>query len=196
METEKPKSSQPIPDHAEKVFEGKMFDVYQWKQEMYDGSTKIFEKAQRPDTTDVIAFTEEGKIIVLDQEQPGKERFFSLPGGRIEEGEDPMDSARRELTEETGYECGEIELWHSSQPVGKLEWAMYFFVARNCKKIAQQNLDGGEKIKVMLVSVDEFLDMIFSQKMKASEIILKILKENLLVLDKEETYNKVRNHFK
>lgn len=191
----KPKSTQPIPDHAKKVFSGTFFDVYQWEQEMFDGSKKIFEKVKRADTTDVIAFTQDNKIIVLDQFQPGKDHFYSLPGGRIEEGEDHSESAKRELMEETGYDCEEIKLWHSFQPTSKVEWALYFFVARNCKKVTEQNLDGGEKIKVMLVSVDKFLDMIFSQKIKVSEIILKLLEDNLLVIDKEKTFKKIKEYF-
>ncbi|KKP89624.1 MAG: NUDIX hydrolase [Candidatus Moranbacteria bacterium GW2011_GWC2_37_73] len=43
MKIEKPKSTQLIPEHAKKVFSGTFFDVYQWEQEMFDGSKKIKE---------------------------------------------------------------------------------------------------------------------------------------------------------
>ena len=46
-----------MPEHAKKVFSGVMFDVYQWEQEMYDGSTATFEKLTRPDTAQVIPVT-------------------------------------------------------------------------------------------------------------------------------------------
>src|SRR6266567_4147904 len=104
MNIEKPKSRQPIPENAKKVFEGEIFDVFQWEQEMFDGSRKTFEKVERPDTANIIAFTEDGKVIILDQEQPGKDKFVSLPGGRIDEGENPLEAAKRELLEETGFQ--------------------------------------------------------------------------------------------
>lgn len=192
---ERPKSRQPIPEHAEKVFEGQLFDVFQWEQELYDGSRKIFEKVQRTDTTDIIAITEDEKVIVLEQEQPGKGKFFSLPGGSIDRDEDPMDNAKRELLEETGYESKDISLWYSTQQVSKIDWALYIFVARNCKKISDQNLDGGEKIKVLLVSMEEFIDMIIDQKIVLTPLTMQLLKENLLVIDREETYEKIKNYF-
>lgn len=195
MNTEKPKSRQPIPQHAKKVFEGKLFDVFQWEQKLYDGSKGIFEKVQRTDTTDVIAITEDGKVIVLEQEQPGKGKFFSLPGGSVDRGEDPVDNAKRELLEETGYEAGEISLWHSIQQVSKIDWALYIFVAKNCKKVSDQNLDSGEKIKVLLVSMEEFVDMIIDQKIILTALNMQLLKEDLLVIDRSASHEKIKKYF-
>ena len=50
MEINRPQSKQPIPANAKKVFHGVIFDVYQWEQEMFDGTKEIFEKLKRPDT--------------------------------------------------------------------------------------------------------------------------------------------------
>ena len=50
----RPTSKQPIPDHAKLVFKGTVYSVYQWDQEMYDGSTKVFEKVARADSATVI----------------------------------------------------------------------------------------------------------------------------------------------
>ena len=195
MKIEKTKSQQIIPEHAKKVFTGAIFDVYQWEQEMFDGSKQIFEKLRRPYTVNVIAFTEEGKIIFLDQEQPSKGSFFSLPGGRVDEGESLEDAARRELLEETGYKCESISLWHSKQIVSKMDWIVYFFVAKGCKKVSEQNLDAGEKIKVKLVDIEEFIDMIFAEKIESAEFIMKLFKDELIVIDKEKTYEKIKNNF-
>lgn len=195
MKIEKTKLQQSIPENAKKVFEGVIFDVYQWQQEMFDGSFDTFEKLKRSDTANILAFTEDGKIIVLEQEQPHKGKFFSIPGGRVEEGETPEDGARREFLEETGYEAESFQLWHSSQLISKMDWMHYTFVAKGCKKVAEQNLDAGERIIVKLVEMEEFLEMIISQKIKGSEFIMKFLKEDLLVIDKEKTLEKIKKHF-
>ncbi len=55
MNIERPASKQPMPDHARRVFRGEVFDVYQWEQEMFDGSKAVFEKLIRQDT--VIIYT-------------------------------------------------------------------------------------------------------------------------------------------
>src|SRR5688572_20587166 len=99
MNIEKPKSKQPIPDNAKKVFEGVIFDVYQWEQEMYDGTKAVFEKLRRPDTVSIIPVTESGQIIFSYQEQPGTAGAYSTLGGRVDEGEDVLDAAKRELLE-------------------------------------------------------------------------------------------------
>ena len=51
--------------------------------------------------------------------------------------------------EETGYEAQEYVLWKSLQPVSKIEWAVYVFVARGLKKVSDLHLDAGEKIELM-----------------------------------------------
>lgn len=59
-----------IPDHAQLVFTGKTFDVYQWEQEMFDGSTKTFEKLRRNHSIDIVAVDQDKKIYILEEEQP------------------------------------------------------------------------------------------------------------------------------
>lgn len=157
MKIERPKSKQPLPENAKKVFEGVMFDVYQWEQEMFDGTKETFEKLKRPDTVTVFAVLDDGKIVLTKQEQPGKEAFIGAAGGRVNPGEDILDAAKRELFEETGYGADEFILWKAVQPIGKIEWAVYIFVARKLRKISELSLDAGEKIEVITVDFDEFI---------------------------------------
>jgi 8-oxo-dGTP pyrophosphatase MutT (NUDIX family) len=158
MKIERPPSKQFMPPDAKLVFKGVIFDVYQWEQEMFDGTKSTFEKLKRADTTVVIPITSEGKIILTLQEQPGKAPFIGCAGGRLEPNEDPLESAKRELLEETGYEAGEMVLWRALQPVSKLDWVIYTFIAKDCRKVAEQKLDAGEKIELKLLDFEEFVE--------------------------------------
>ena len=56
-------------------------------------------------------------------------------------------------------------------------------------------LDILRRLKKEPIEFDEFLEMIFSQKIKSSEFIMKFLKEDLIVIDKEKTFEKIKNYF-
>lgn len=159
MHIARPISRQPIPRHAQRVFRGKLFDVYQWQQPMYDGTTATFEKLRRPDTVVVFGVMDDGQILLSRQQQPGKTAWIGALGGRVDDGEAVLDAAKRELREESGYEAATFTLWHAEQPVSKIEWAVYVFIAKGLTRVSDQTLDSGEKIELLPVSFDEFLRM-------------------------------------
>lgn len=176
MNIPQPPSKQPIPTHAQKVFSGLIFDVYQWKQEMYDGSFETFEKLKRVDTVGVIPITPEGKILISRQEQPSIAPFWGTFGGRMNPGEDPLQAAQRELLEESGYVSDNWQLWQAFQPLEKIEWSIYNFVAKNCRPVAASTPDSGEKITMEAVTFDEFLSIAQRPDFRDSEITLEILR--------------------
>lgn len=157
MRIERPASIQPMPPNARRVFKGVVFDVYQWEQKLFDGTATVFEKIKRADTVVILPVTADKRIIMLDQEQPGRPPFTSFPAGRAEEGESPDAAALRELQEETGYVPAELDLWYAIQPTSKIDWAIFVFVARGCRPEAEQKLDGGEKIAMRLMSFEEVM---------------------------------------
>ena len=147
-----------IPENAKRVFEGTIFDVYQWEQELYDGSKAIFEKIVRPDTVTIIPVLPDGRILLIEDSQPSRDTVLTPPAGRIEEGETPEEAARRELLEETGYVVDSVELLSEIHPVGKLDWVIYWFAGRGAKKIQESEPDAGEKIIPKIVSFEEFIE--------------------------------------
>jgi len=160
MKIERPISTAPLPENAKKVFQGEIFGIYQWEVKCYDGTTMIFEKAKRRDSAFIIPVTEDHQIILGVQEQPDKPLFTGLVGGQIDEGEDVLEAAKRELLEESGYEAKDWLLFNANQPVSKLEWAIYTFIAKGCKKVAEQKLDSAEKIELKIVDFDEFIKIV------------------------------------
>ncbi len=146
-----------IPSQAKRVFKGKIFDVYQWEQQMFDGSHETFEMLKRPDTVQIIATGDE-KIFIAKEQQPNRtEPYLTLFGGRVDDGEEPLAAAKRELLEEAGMTTNDWELWCTKEPASKIEWTVYTFIARGCKQTHAQCLDAGEKITLHEVNLDEFV---------------------------------------
>lgn len=166
-----------IPRNAKKVFDGVIFNIYQWQQQMYDGSYQTFEKAKRPDTVNVFAITPEGKIILTKQSQPGLEEYIGTLGGRVDAGEDHLTAAKRELLEESGYASDDWQLWFISEPLEKIDWQIHTYIAKNCKKVGESHQDPGEKIELVFVSFDELVnDIIYRDNYREFEIMVKIVK--------------------
>lgn len=153
-----------IPPHAQKVFTGIIYDVYQWEQELYDGSTTIFEALQRPWTVEIIAVVED-KIAIERERQPGKDRYMTLISGRIEAGEEPLEAAKRELEEETGIVAHDWQLYQEFPMGSKIDHTMYYYIAKDCQVHGKQNLDAWEQIEVHYIDFDQFIAFIQSQTM-------------------------------
>jgi ADP-ribose pyrophosphatase len=114
-----------VPKHAKRVFKGVIFNVWQWPQKMYDGSTKTFEIITRHHTVVVIPEMN-GKIVIIKQQQPRMKWFYSVPAGRMDvPGESPKEAALRELREETGLKPTRMKLWKKIPNTGKVVHNLY-----------------------------------------------------------------------
>jgi len=168
-----------FPKHAKLVFKGLLFDVYQWQQEMFDGSQSTFEGLKRTGTIQVIP-TQGDKILISHEEQPLKPKAYTFFGGRQEKNEDALEAAKRELLEESGMESSDWELIKSYPNRGKIDWNTYLFLARNCKKVSEPHLDPGEKIEIIPVNFDRFLKIVSSEDFWGlPQVVIDILKMRL-----------------
>jgi len=148
-----------LPALAKRVFEWILFDVYQWPQELFDGTITTFEMLKRKPTVDVIV-VDGNLILVTEEEQPNTWAFPAIVWGGSEEWEDVIQAGKRELLEETWYEAKKWELlaeyfWVSS----KLHYHETLLIARDITKIQDPILDGWEKISIRWVNFDEFLQL-------------------------------------
>ncbi len=105
-----------------------------------------------PDWVNIIAVTEDGDIVLERQYRHGLgNTCYELPCGVIEKGETPLEAAKRELLEETGYAGGQWHEWMilSPNPATSNNLA-HSFLALGVKKVADQSLDATEDIEVYL----------------------------------------------
>jgi ADP-ribose pyrophosphatase len=137
-----------MPDTAKKVFTGKIFDVYQWPQTLFDGTTATFEMLRRPDTILFLCIKDD-KLVLVDEMQPGRPRFVRVPGGRVDPGEDWLSTAQRECSEELGMTFKEWRLVSVRQPVAKIEWFVAVYIASDFVEQYAPHIDAGEQITIV-----------------------------------------------
>lgn len=179
-----------LPPNAKLVYKGIIFDIYQWEQTMFDGSIQIFERQKRPDTVLVIPVVGD-RILVQEQKQPQRGRWVSLPGGRRGENENSLDTAQRELLEETGYASNDWQLWKVFDPVPKMVWSIYTFIARKCVFKQEQHLEAGEKIKNILLTFDQFLMLSEDERFQKSVDMVNYMLRVRLDEQKKEEFRKL-----
>jgi 8-oxo-dGTP pyrophosphatase MutT (NUDIX family) len=158
-----PDDSVLIPDQAQRVFKGEIFDVYQWSQPLFDGSEQTFEMLKRPDTVSIIAVVDD-KILVINDEQPHLGSRQSFPGGRVDAQDPTVEAAaRRELLEETGYTFDNWRLVKVWQPYRKMEWFIYVWLACEVDEQAEPHTDAGEKIKLQTLDFNTVKQLIIKR---------------------------------
>lgn len=114
-----------------------------------------------PNWINVIAITEDGRFIIERQYRHGLQRIeCELCAGMIEDGEDPLSAAQRELLEETGYGEGEWTLFMKSAPNhAAMTNVNYSYIAKGVKKLSNQQLEKTEDIEILLKTKEELLEM-------------------------------------
>lgn len=110
----------------------------------------------------VFAVTPANEVVLVEQYRYGNDSLVTeLPAGTIDEDEDPLECARRELSEETGFSSGEWELVLATptEPV-RSNSIMHCYLARNAVETSSQSLDATEHIEVRLVPLDALRAML------------------------------------
>lgn len=166
----------PVPPNAKRVFHGVLFDLWQWEQEMFDGSRATFECETRQDTVTIIGFLDSKTVLLTHQEQSGRIPFRDFPGGRVDEGETHEAAARREFLEETGLVIGRLWPFRYTEVYGSTRFAQTVFVAAGpYDHVKERHLDPGERIEVLRTPWDDAVRMCLRHELRQAEVMLAVL---------------------
>ncbi len=124
-----------------------------------------------PDWVNILAITKEGKFIFIRQYRHGiQEVRYELCAGVCDPSDtSPMDAAKRELLEETGYGNGNWQEYMviSANPSTMTNWT-YVFLATDVEPVSTQHLEATEDLTVHLLSYEEVLELLQTDQIKQS----------------------------
>lgn len=145
---------------SETIFQGKIIDVRLDEVTLPNGKTSRRELVCHSGAVAVIAITEDGRIIMVRQfRKPLDRPLVEIPAGKLEQGEDPEHTARRELEEETGYRCTQLQYVTSfyTSP-GFANEIIHLYYSDQLQK-GEPQTDEDEFVEVMEVTLHEALEL-------------------------------------
>lgn len=119
-----------------------------------------------PDVSCVVALTKDKKILFVKEYKHGvKKEVLQLPCGYVDKEESPLQTAQRELLEETGYASKNWRfIGRNAGSPGKLTHYYYFFFAEDVEKIQEPKLDEREVLKCVLYPLNDIEKQIKKQE--------------------------------
>jgi len=158
------------------IYQGKIINLRHDKVKLPDDRETIREIVEHPGAVVILALTEKKEIVMIRQfRKPADEVLWELPAGTLEEGEDLVSCARRELEEETGYHPRKIKklITFFSTP-GFCNEKLTLFLAGDLEK-KNKNEDADEFIEVELIKPNEALRLVQENVIKDAKTIIGIL---------------------
>lgn len=164
--------------HSEKIFDGKVISLKVDDVTLPNGETSKREIINHPGAVAIIAITDNNKLLVVEQYRKALERsIIEIPAGKLEKGEEPIVTARRELEEETGYTTDSLEFVQAfATSPGFADEIIHVFLARNLKKLQTPvQMDEDEFVELMEVSLEEAQAMMADERIYDAKTAFAVL---------------------
>jgi ADP-ribose pyrophosphatase len=158
------------------VLDGNLLKVHRDTVRLPDGTHGEREYIRHPGAVAIVALFDDGKLLLERQfRYPNRREFIEIPAGKLEPGEPPLATAKRELLEETGYVAAEwarIGVMHTA--IGYTNEAIELFLARKLTKETAK-LDAGEFLETFLLSLDEAVAMVQDGRITDAKTMVGVL---------------------
>ena len=143
---------------TEQIFDGRLLKVWRDRVRLPDGSEAGREYIKHPGAVAILPILPDGRILLERQfRYPMHRVMLEFPAGKLEYGEDPLDCARRELLEETGYTATDwTYLTTIHNAIAYCDEHIVLYLARGLTE-GERQLDEGEFLETITVTLEELL---------------------------------------
>jgi ADP-ribose pyrophosphatase len=162
---------------SELVFDGKLLKVYRDQVRLPDGSYGEREYIRHPGAVAVVPLFDDRSVLLERQfRYPQGRVFIEVPAGKLEPNEPHLDTAKRELLEETGYSAAEwtrLGVIHTA--IAYTNEAIEIFIARKLRQEGAAQLDAGEFVETLIAPFDEAIAMVRDGRITDSKTVAALL---------------------
>lgn len=161
---------------GEKVYDGKLLQVHRDIVALPDGSEEVREVIRHPGAAVVVPHLGHGRLVLVRQFRYALNReTLEFPAGRLDPQEDPLDCARRELAEETGYLAGKWRHLFSLHPApGYTDERLEIYLAEDLST-GESHPDDDERVQLIEASFDQLVDWFQQGKITDSKTCAALL---------------------
>ena len=161
---------------SEPVFDGTLLHVRRDHVRLPDGKLATREYIVHPGAVVMIPVRDDGRLVVERQYRyPLQRVFIEFPAGKLDPGEDALDTARRELLEETGYTATTWTRLGVIHPVISYSTeAIEMYIARGLSHVGAR-LDAGEFLEIIDLGVDEMLALVDASEITDAKTVAALL---------------------
>ncbi|MEK3730840.1 MULTISPECIES: NUDIX hydrolase [Paenibacillus] len=164
------------------IFSGKIISLQVDTVRLPNGNTATREVVRHPGAVAVLALKDQKMLVVDQYRQPLGRCEVEIPAGKLEPGEDPLEAAKRELEEETGYTCGSIRKLHSfyTSP-GFADEVIHLYLAEDLTR-GDMNPDEDEFLEMAEITLEEAYQLIQEERISDAKTILAVYAWNMYSL--------------
>ena len=161
----------------EEIFRGRIVYLHKDAVRLPDGSETSREVVEHPGGVTVIPVDSDGAVYCVRQYRyPYGEHLLETPAGKLEPGEDPLECAVRELSEETGFTAENYVYLGALYPSpGYCRETIHIYLATGLTP-GKVHLDAGEFLDVERYTLDELADMVMKNELKDAKTVTAVLK--------------------
>lgn len=165
-----------VMDEPEILLRARRFAVVRKSYATPDGRLHQREVIEHPGAVTILPLLDDDRICLIRNYRVAVgETLIELPAGTLEPGEDPAETARRELEEETGYRAGSVtRLCDFFMSPGILRERMFVFLASELQP-GEPRLEGGEQIEAMPVRWDEAMQLVATGQIHDAKTLAALL---------------------
>lgn len=157
------------------VFNGRILSVRKDDVSLPDGSTSIREVVEHSGGSAVLCERDNKILLVKQFRYPYKEEILELPAGKLNEGEDPAQTAIRELEEEGGIKAERVEKMFDVYPTPAYTNEIIRIYRAVGIKETTAHLDDGEFLSCVWVDKDQLKTMIRNGEIKDAKTLIALL---------------------